>query len=116
MLTFRLFATCLTLAIKFSEEIVFINDHNVPFFFARDFVSALYINVSGLLNTHDIQQDQAAFKDKLIDMQLEVMQGIDYELYVSEETYKQYMEAFVQLYRQSQLQKKLQKTQVNIQP
>jgi len=28
-------------------------------------------------------------------MQLEVMQGIDYELYVSEETYKQYMEAFV---------------------
>jgi len=101
MMNFRLFATCLTLAIKFSEEIVFLNDQHVPFFFALDFVRALYINVGGLVHPHEIQLDQAAFKDKLIEMQLEVLQGMDYELYVSEETYKQYSDTFVWFYRQA---------------
>ena len=76
------------MAIKFSEEIVFKNDQNLQFFFAIDFVHAFYINVAGFVHPHEIMRDQAAFKQKLIDMQLEIMDGIDYELYVSEETYK----------------------------
>jgi hypothetical protein len=43
-------------------------------------------------------------------MQLELMEGMDYELYVSEETYKQYSDTFVWFYRQSQLDKKQKKS------
>jgi len=38
----------MTLAIKFSEEVVFINDLSTPFFYARDFAKAFYFNFKGL--------------------------------------------------------------------
>jgi hypothetical protein len=98
------------LAIKFSEEVLFMNDQNRPFFFARDFVKAFYINMQGYVHDHDIIHDQVVFEERLIDMQLELMEGMDYELYVSEETYKQYSDTFVWFYRQSQLDKKQKKS------
>ena len=66
--------------------------------------------MQGYVHDHEIMQDQVVFEERLIDMQLELMEGMDYELYVSEETYKQYSDTFVWFYRQSQLDKKQKKS------
>ena len=99
MLISRLFATCITLSIKFNEELVFTNDHQQSFFYEANFVDALYINLAGLVDPAAIHQDKQAFQERLLAMQQEVLQAIDYALYVSEETYKGYTESFIDLYR-----------------
>jgi len=99
VLIFRLFATCITLSIKFNEELVFTNDHQQSFFYEANFVDALYINLAGLVDPAAIHQDKLAFQERLLAMQQEVLQAIDYALYVSEETYKGYTERFIDLYR-----------------
>ena len=67
-------------------------------------MDALYINLAGLADPAAIHQDKLAFQERLLAMQQEVLQAIDYALYVSEETYKGYTERFIDLYRK---QKKL---------
>lgn len=42
------------------------------------------------------------FEEKLIELQLELMSGMSYELYVSEETYKVYMQSFLKAFKESQ--------------
>ena len=99
MLIFRLFATCITLSIKFNEELVFTNDKLQSFFFEHNFVDVLYINLSSLEDPAAIHYDKQTFQKRLIAMQLEVLEAIDYALFVSEETYKEYIDEFVDLYR-----------------
>ena len=99
MLTYRLFATCITLSIKFNEELVFTNDKLQSFFYEPSFVDALYINLGGLADPSAILYDKLAFQKRLLAMQQEVLQAIDYALFVSEETYKEYIDEFVELYR-----------------
>jgi hypothetical protein len=99
LLIYRLFATCITLSIKFNEELVFTNDKGQSFFYEQNFVDALYINLSGLADPAAIHYDKLAFQKRLLAMQLEVLQAIDYALFVSEETYKEYIDEFVELYR-----------------
>jgi hypothetical protein len=46
----RLYATFITLSIKFNEEFVFTNDHHQSFFYETNFVDALYFNLAGLVD------------------------------------------------------------------
>ena len=62
-------------------------------------MDALYINLSGLADPAAILHDRRAFQKRLQAMQVEVLEAIDYALFVSEETYKGYIDVFVDLYR-----------------
>ncbi len=62
-------------------------------------MDALYINLSGLADPAAILHDKRVFQSRLLAMQLEVLEAIDYALFVSEDTYKEYIDVFVDLYR-----------------
>ena len=59
-----------------------------------DFAEALYVNLFGIQDPAAIMHDMRQFKQSLKLMQREILETIDYALYISEETYNGYFQAF----------------------
>lgn len=72
--------TCLVIAVKFNEEVCFINDKKRRFYYDSDFAPAVQIPVP-----------------TLVDFQLHFLKTVDHELFVTEEEYLNYVQMFMEM-------------------